>query len=224
MRPPAGPVCAAAVQSALITGRGPTPRGEPMSQELAPGAVPPSASSRTPWLVGGVLAAAALAAGAGMMMRSAMPPPASQSGAAALEAPAAPAPTPSDKVAHKPAAPQVAAAPACADCGVVESVRAVKRKGQASGVGAVAGGVLGAAVGNQFGKGNGRSAMTVLGAVGGGVAGHEIEKQAKSVVVQQVTVRMDDGSVRTIEQSTAPRVGERVTVQGKTLKPAPSAG
>jgi len=188
-----------------------------MSIDTAPGAVPPSTSSRTPWLVGGVLAAAALAAGAGMMLRSAMPAPASQSGAAApLEAPAAPAP----KAVQKPSAPQVAAAPACADCGVVESVRAVKRKGQASGVGAVAGGVLGAAVGNQFGKGNGRSAMTVLGAVGGGVAGHEVEKQVKSVVVHQVTVRMDDGSVRTIEQAQAPRTGERVIVQGKTLKPA----
>jgi outer membrane lipoprotein SlyB len=190
-----------------------------MSIDTAPGAVPPSTSSRTPWLVGGVLAAAALAAGAGMMLRSAMPAPASQSGAAVpLEAPAAPAP----KAVQKTSAPQVAAAPACADCGVVESVRAVKRKGQASGVGAVAGGVLGAAVGNQFGKGNGRSAMTVLGAVGGGVAGHEVEKQVKSVVVHQVTVRMDDGSVRTIEQSQAPRTGERVIVQGRTLKPAPA--
>lgn len=190
-----------------------------MSHDTAPGAVPADSSSRTPWLVGGVLAAAALAAGAGMMMRSAMPPPASQSGAAAaLEAPAAPAP----KAVPKQPAPQVAAAPVCANCGVVESVRAIKRKGEASGVGAVAGGVLGAAVGNQFGKGNGRSAMTVLGAVGGGVAGHEVEKQVKSVVVHQVTVRMDDGSVRTIEQSQAPRTGERVLVQGKTLKPAPA--
>src|SRR5512134_3076205 len=115
-----------------------------MSHDTAPGAVPADSSSRTPWLVGGVLAAAALAAGAGMMMRSAMPPPASQSGAAAaLEAPAAPA-APAPKVVPKPPAPQVAAAPVCTNCGVVESVRAIKRKGEASGVGAVAGGVLGA--------------------------------------------------------------------------------
>lgn len=196
-----------------------------MSIDTAPSAVP-ATPSRTPWLVGGVLAAAAVAAGAGMLMRNAVPPPASQTGAAApLEAPAAPADKPAPRLAEKPAADprhdatKVAAAPVCADCGVVESVRAVKHKGQASGVGAVAGGVLGAAVGNQFGKGNGRSAMTVLGAVGGGLAGHEVEKQVKSVTVQQVTVRMDDGSVRTIEQSTAPAIGQRVTVQGKTLKP-----
>lgn len=196
-----------------------------MSTEIAPGAVP-TTSPRTPWLVGGVLAAAALAAGAGMLMRGAMPPPVDQAGgggAAALEAAAPPTPRTAERSA--PAvqpAPKVAAAPACTDCGVVESVRAVKRKGEASGVGAVAGGVLGAAVGNQFGKGNGRTAMTVLGAVGGGVAGHEVEKQVKSTVVHQVSVRMDDGSVRTIEQTSAPAVGQRVQLQGRTLKALPA--
>lgn len=198
-----------------------------MSTELAPGAAP-APSPRTPWLIGGLLAAAALAAGAGMLMRNAMPPPVEQAGGGgsspALEAAAAPVSKTAPRAAPAPAAEPVhkAAAPVCADCGVVESVRAVKRKGDASGVGAVAGGVLGAAVGNQFGKGNGRTAMTVLGAVGGGVAGHEVEKQVKSVVVQQVTVRMDDGSVRTIEQSSAPAVGQRVQVQGRTLKALPA--
>ena len=48
--------------------------------------------------------------------------------------------------------------------------------------------------------------------------GHEVEKQVKSTVVHQVTVRMDDGSVRTIEQSSAPAVGQRVQLQGKTLR------
>ena len=200
-----------------------------MTVETAPGAVP-ATPSRTPWLVGGILAAAAVAAGAGMMMRGGLPPPVEQTGAAPapLETPAAPVPKvaarPAEKATPKPEAPRMAAAPVCADCGVVESVRAVKRKGEGSGVGAVAGGVLGAAVGNQFGKGNGRSAMTVLGAVGGGLAGHEVEKQVKSTTVQQVTVRMDDGSTRTIEQSTAPAVGQRVQVQGKTLKAIPAAG
>ena len=115
------------------------------------------------------------------------------------------------------AAPQAAAV--CHDCGVIESVQAVTRKGEASGVGAVAGGVLGAVVGNQMGRGNGRKAMTVLGAVGGGVAGNEIEKRQKSTTSHEVTVRMDDGTVRTIEQATAPRTGERVTVEGNKLRP-----
>lgn len=43
-------------------------------------------------------------------------------------------------------------APLCATCGRVESVQAVQQAAPATGVGAVAGGVLGAVVGNQVGK------------------------------------------------------------------------
>ena len=117
--------------------------------------------------------------------------------------------------AEAPVAPPVAAA--CRHCGVVESVQAVKVKGDANGVGAVAGGVLGGVVGNQFGKGNGRAAMTVLGAVGGGFAGHEVEKQVKAKTVYSVKLRMDDGSLRTVQQAQAPGVGERFRVDGANL-------
>lgn len=195
-----------------------------MSTELSPGAVAaPAAPSRTVWLIAGVLGAASIAAGAGMLARKGLPEPASQpvpaQEAAAPEA--KPVEKPVARVAPKanPApAPKVAAAPVCQSCGVVESVRAVTKKGEGSGVGAVAGGVIGAALGNQVGGGNGRKAMTVLGAVGGGLAGHEIEKQTKSTTVQQVTIRMDDGSVRTLEQTSAPAVGARVQVEGSKLR------
>jgi len=198
-----------------------------MSNQTSPGAVPSPSNSRTVWLIGGVLLAAALSAGAGMLLRKSIPAPASQTvGADAAQSTAAQAAA-AGKGTAVPAttvvAAKPAAAPTCHDCGVVESVRQVTHKGQASGVGAVAGGVLGGVVGNQVGRGNGRTAMTVLGAVGGGLAGNEIEKRTKSVTVHEVTVRMDDGSVRTIEQAQAPRTGERVIVQGKTLKPAPAA-
>jgi len=197
-----------------------------MSDQTSPGAVPSPRNSRTVWLIGGVLLAAALSAGAGMLLRKTIPAPASQTvGADAAQSTAVP--TTAGKGTAVPAttvaAAKPAAAPICHDCGVVESVRQVTHKGQASGVGAVAGGVLGGVVGNQVGRGNGRTAMTVLGAVGGGLAGNEIEKRTKSVTVHEVTVRMDDGTVRTIEQAQAPRTGERVIVQGKTLKPAPAA-
>ena len=193
-----------------------------MNTETSAGAVPAANPSRNAWLVGGVLAAASLAAGAGMLMRNAMPVPASQPvpPVAAPEAKAADKPV--QRLAAAPKASPTPAAPACRDCGVVESVRQITRKGEASGIGAVAGGVLGAAVGNQMGKGNGRSAMTVLGAVGGGVAGHEIEKRAKSTTVHVVKVRMDDGSLRTIEQSAAARSGDRVIVEGNKLRPMPA--
>lgn len=109
------------------------------------------------------------------------------------------------------------AAPVCANCGVVESVQAVQQKGQGTGVGAVAGGVLGGVLGSQMGKGNGRTAMTVLGAIGGGLAGNEVEKRSKAVTVYRVQVRTDDGELRTVQQSTAPAVGARVRVDGQQL-------
>ncbi len=190
-----------------------------MNTEASPGAVPQGrAPSRTVWLIAGILGAASLAAGAGMLARHGLPAPAGQPvpEKQALVTESKPAGKPSQ---HLAAAPQAAAAEVCRDCGVVESVQAVTRKGQASGVGAVAGGVLGAAVGNQFGHGNGRAAMTVLGAVGGGAAGNEIEKRAKSTTVHVVKVRMDDGSLRSIEQAASARIGERVVVEGNKLRP-----
>jgi outer membrane lipoprotein SlyB len=110
------------------------------------------------------------------------------------------------------------AASVCATCGVVEAVTPVTKKGEGTGLGAVAGGVVGGLLGNQVGKGDGRKAMTVVGAVGGGLAGHEIEKRARSETVYSVKVRMDDGSLRTTTQRQAPAVGQRVTLDGQTLR------
>lgn len=139
----------------------------------------------------------------------------------------APAPLPAQAVQSGPAsganAPVVAAAPAappCAVCGRVESVRPVQKRLQStSGVGAVAGGVVGGLVGNQFGHGNGRAATTVLGAVGGGFAGNEIEKHVRTVTVYEVAVRMDNGTVRTVETKSAPPIGKPVTLRRGVLRP-----
>ena len=106
----------------------------------------------------------------------------------------------------------------CETCGTVEGVREVQRKGEANGVGAVAGGVIGGLLGNQVGSGNGRKAMTVVGAVGGGFAGHEIEKRVRAETVYEVRVRMDDGRLRTLTQKSAPQPGARVRVEGGTLR------
>jgi outer membrane lipoprotein SlyB len=54
--------------------------------------------------------------------------------------------------------------------------------------------------------------------VGGGFAGHEIEKRVRAETVYEVKVRMDDGRVRTLTQKSAPRVGARVTVDGGVLR------
>ena len=64
-------------------------------------------------------------------------------------------------------------------------------------IGTIAGGVAGGVVGNQFGGGNGKTALTVLGAVGGALAGREVERnirQQQTVTHYELTVRMSDGS------------------------------
>ena len=107
----------------------------------------------------------------------------------------------------------------CKGCGVVESVTAVKKKGQGTGAGAVVGGVLGGVVGHQMGGGTGKDAMTVIGAIGGGVAGNEVEKRARAETVYQVQLRMDDGSKRTLTLQHAPVAkGDRVAVEGQNLR------
>lgn len=107
---------------------------------------------------------------------------------------------------------------ACATCGVVESVQAVQQPGQGSGVGVVAGGVAGGLLGNQFGSGKGKTAMTVLGAIGGGYAGNEVEKRVRTETVYDITVRMDDGSTRSFRRAQAMAVGAAVTVDGNSLR------
>ena len=150
---------------------------------------------------------------------AAQPAPVEERAPAHERAPEAP-------VAREPA-PRVAAAertapaprPICYDCGIVESVREIKQAGEGSGVGAVAGGVAGAVLGRQVGSGRGRDLATVAGAVGGAVAGHQVEKHVKSSVVYEISVRMEDGSRRSITESASPtwRPGDRVRVQGDRL-------
>ncbi len=135
--------------------------------------------------------------------------------------------SPNPPLRTQPTAMQEPAAPAaavCQRCGVVENVTAVTKKGDGSGIGAVAGGVLGGVVGHQIGGGSGRTVMTVLGALGGGLAGNEIEKRQRSTTEYRISVRMDDGSQRSFTQAQAPRVGQSVRVENgqMTLAGAPS--
>jgi outer membrane lipoprotein SlyB len=118
-------------------------------------------------------------------------------------------------------APVRVAQPVCMNCGTVESVREVATQGQGTGLGAVAGGVTGAVVGRQFGHGSGKTAMTILGAAGGAFAGHKIEEKVRSTQRWDVTVRLDDGSTRTLtlEQQPAWRSGDRVRVVNGALEP-----
>jgi outer membrane lipoprotein SlyB len=125
-------------------------------------------------------------------------------------------------LARKPgsgAAPPAAAA--CPDCGTITAIREIDRPGHATGVGAVAGGVLGAVVGRNVAGRDHRTAGTVVGAAGGAVAGHMIEKQARAGKTWEISVRFDDGRGRAFMQDTHPSwsAGTRVRLVNGALAP-----
>jgi outer membrane lipoprotein SlyB len=103
---------------------------------------------------------------------------------------------------------------------VVESVQEVDVKGQATGAGAVAGGVAGAVIGNQFGKGGNKTAARLLGAAGGALLGHQIERSARATKRYDIAVRMEGGELRTLTQEQAPawRAGDKVRVVNDALQ------
>jgi len=96
----------------------------------------------------------------------------------------------------------------CANCGVVESTEAVQHAEKSKGIagtpvtpGMAIGGVLGGVLGHQIGHGAGNTAATVAGAAGGAFAGQAVEKQnQKTYRTYVMHVRMNDGSLRTVEQ------------------------
>jgi len=109
--------------------------------------------------------------------------------------------------------------PLCYDCGVIESVREIEKKGEGSGLGAAVGGVAGGLLGRQTGGGRGKDVMTVLGAIGGAFAGNAVEKNVKKAKSYEIDIRFDDGSTRTIAQDNPPawRPGERVRVVNSVI-------
>ena len=198
---------------------------------------------RTILIGGGLLSLVTAGLAGALIMRSAEPTPTPSTTASPVASEAV-QPTPQtvpapERPAHhaKAATPSDAAARAqwsapggttrtavCTSCGIVESVSAVQEKGQGTGLGAVAGGVLGGVVGHQLGGGKGNTAMTVLGAIGGGLAGNEVEKRARGQTLFDVQVRMEDGSTRVFQRAQSLAVGTHVVVEGKSLRVEREAG
>ena len=99
--------------------------------------------------------------------------------------------------------------------GTVDSIRVVRVDPATSGAGAVAGGLLGALAGSQIGSGTGKTAATAAGAIGGAVIGNRVEENRNVARdVYQISVRMDNGDYRTVNQDSAYdlRAGTRVRV------------
>src|SRR5712672_680974 len=128
----------------------------------------------------------------------------------------------------RPADPGSQSVPAtsCALCGTVESIRTIEVRDEASDVGTVPGGHSGAAAdkrtySNRTYSGSVNTAMTFLGTVAGAISGDETERNVKKRYAYRVTVRMDDGSFRTVSLSSPPTlaVGDKVrVVEGKLVR------
>ncbi|MGN7983160.1 glycine zipper 2TM domain-containing protein [Burkholderia sp. 22313] len=149
--------------------------------------------------------------------------------AAAVQAEPKPAPRPAathHRHAPAPQPPQYAqqsSAPAqpayCQNCGTIVAITQTRTPGQSSGIGAVGGAAAGGLLGNQFGHGNGRTAMTIIGALGGGLAGNQVEKQVRAETDYEVQVQMESGATRTFTYHNAPPFGQgqRVRIENGTL-------
>jgi len=162
--------------------------------------------------------------------------------AVTMPAPAAPADQPKAKprpvarhAAPRPPAPvQIAAAepppppvevakpaPLPGAAGVIESVNEIEQKGENPIAGPIIGGIAGAVLGHQVGSGTGRTVATAVGAGAGILGGKVVEEKVRATKHWDVTVRLEDGSTKTISSESEPdwHAGDRVRLlDGQLLK------
>lgn len=109
----------------------------------------------------------------------------------------------------------------CGNCGTVANVQQIKHKDKHLGAGTAIGAIAGGVLGNQIGKGDGRTAATVGGAVAGGAIGHQVEKNNRdSNYAWRFNIDMDNGRRVTVTQGDNPdiREGDRVRVVNGRLE------
>jgi outer membrane lipoprotein SlyB len=104
----------------------------------------------------------------------------------------------------------------------IDVIRSESAGSAPSGGGAVAGGLLGGVVGNQFGHGGGRAAMTALGLVGGALLGNSIESNnnaPRAYESYRISVQTEHGGYRAFDVPTPGdlRVGDRVRIDNGQL-------
>lgn len=111
----------------------------------------------------------------------------------------------------------------CDNCGRVVRIENIGQRDRHVGGGTVLGAIVGGALGNQVGKGDGRKAATVAGALAGGVIGHKVEKRNRGYrSYYRISVRMDHGRVYTYEQEDGYRLrrGDPVYIDNGYVVPA----
>lgn len=111
------------------------------------------------------------------------------------------------------------AARSCHHCGTVEAVNRIEVKGEGGYLGTIGGGVVGALLGSQVGKGKGRTVAGIAGALGGAYAGHVIEGKVRKSYHYEIVVRMQHGATQTIPSAVEPdfRVGDKVKINEGVL-------
>lgn len=100
--------------------------------------------------------------------------------------------------------------------GTIEMLRPVKIEGTKTPIGAGAGAVVGGIGGSAIGGGRGSAVAAVIGAVAGGLLGAATEEGLTRTQGVEITVREDDGTLRSyvqqVQQNEVFRVGERVRI------------
>jgi outer membrane lipoprotein SlyB len=106
--------------------------------------------------------------------------------------------------------------------GTIESIQQVDKQKYAPGAGAIVGGLVGGGLGSLIGGGSGKTAAIIVGAIGGGIVGNEMQKK-ETELIWEIGVRYDDGSYGTITQTQSPglRIGDRVRVTDTGLELLP---
>lgn len=112
--------------------------------------------------------------------------------------------------------------------GQVTEVRDVMRHGgRGSGIGSFLGAILGGVAGSNVGSGTGSTVASIGGAVAGSMAGQRMEESSMTAASTAVTVRLDNGEVRSfqLESGENYRVGDivRVTTTGGISRLSPAA-
>ena len=112
----------------------------------------------------------------------------------------------------------------CEDCGRVIRIESIGQRSNHLGGGTVLGAIVGGALGNQVGKGDGRKAATIVGALAGGAVGHDVEKdRRRSQTYYRIVVRMDrNDRTYSFEQADDYRLrrGDRVYIDNGYVVPA----
>ena len=97
--------------------------------------------------------------------------------------------------------------------GTVESITQDSVQNMNTTAGTIGGALIGGGLGSLIGGGTGQVVAAVVGATGGAYLGNQAAQRSQTLV-WRIAVRYDDGSIASIQQTSAPnlRIGDRVRV------------